>query len=335
MQIIKPIVSVIIPVFNSEKTLKRCISSILQQTFTSLDIICVDDGSTDSSKEILEYYRNFDSRIRVISIEHQGLSAARNMGLQEIHGQYVAFCDSDDYVSERWIEELLKTIELYESDVAICGFKRVSYDEEYVGERFITCQEGLCGSIDLWSVFKNHLLTPAWNKLYSSEVIRQNRILFDESMINCEDLAFNISYMMNAVNGYAVVSETLYFYRNSPKSLSKQYALNLWPSKVKQMNALATCMNQYSVSFAGDQIGWDEYRLDVIERCLQNCLIDINFRNVYKRYKESHEIMHSDIMKQILDSPASYKKNKFLYFAMRQQSTLLFWGIKTLVRLKN
>ena len=101
------------------------------------------------------------------------------------------------------------------------------------------------------------------------------------------------------------------------------------------MNALATCMNQYSVSFAGDQIGWDEYRLDVIERCLQNCLIDINFRNVYKRYKESHEIMHSDIMKQILDSPASYKKNKFLYFAMRQQSTLLFWGIKTLVRLKN
>ena len=117
----KPIVSVLIPVYNVEKYLKKCLDSVVNQTLTDIEIICVNDGSTDGSLKILEEYRSIDSRIKIINKANGGLPSARNAGLNAAKGRYVGFVDSDDYIEPNMFEKLVDVAEHEESEVVICG----------------------------------------------------------------------------------------------------------------------------------------------------------------------------------------------------------------------
>ena len=112
-------ITVIIPVYNVEKFLRTCLDSVINQTYQNLEIICVNDGSTDSSPEILKEYFEKDDRIIIINKENGGLSSARNAGLDAATGEYVAFLDSDDWISKNFCKELLKSIIKTHSDAAI------------------------------------------------------------------------------------------------------------------------------------------------------------------------------------------------------------------------
>ena len=120
-----PKISVIIPVYNVEKYLSRCLDSIVNQTFSDLEIICVNDGSTDNSADILKKYAKQDKRIKVVNQKNGGLSAARNTGLKHISGQYVSFIDSDDWIDVDYYEYLVHTMEHNNADIAMAGMRRV------------------------------------------------------------------------------------------------------------------------------------------------------------------------------------------------------------------
>ncbi|MFA6343015.1 MAG: glycosyltransferase family 2 protein, partial [Fibrobacteraceae bacterium] len=119
-----PLISVIIPVYNGESYLRQCIESIQGQTYAPLEIILVDDGSTDGSGKLCDEYGNADSRIQVIHQNNQGLSGARNRGLRQCSGEYIAFVDGDDAVSEDYLEFLWTQIHLTGADISCCGFHR-------------------------------------------------------------------------------------------------------------------------------------------------------------------------------------------------------------------
>lgn len=118
------LISVIIPIYNVEDYLCRCLDSVLGNTYNNLEVICVNDGSTDSCLEILERYGRQDSRIVIIDKKNGGLSSARNMGLRIATGEFIAFIDSDDWVHQCYFEYLLRAITEYEADMSICGFVR-------------------------------------------------------------------------------------------------------------------------------------------------------------------------------------------------------------------
>lgn len=120
-----PKISVIIPVYNTEKYLSRCLESIINQTYTDLEIICVNDGSTDNSAKILEEYAKKDKRIKVISQNNRGLSMARNVGLKHMSGQYVSFIDSDDWIDVEYYEYLMYQIKYNNADIAMSGMRIV------------------------------------------------------------------------------------------------------------------------------------------------------------------------------------------------------------------
>ena len=126
-----PLVSVIVPTFNIERYIKKCLDSLLSQTLKEIEIICIDDGSTDTSGQILDEYATKDSRIKVIHRINGGLSAARNTGLSIAQGQYIGFVDGDDWVNPQMFQELSKAlIEHPQSDIAICGVETIfEYDE--------------------------------------------------------------------------------------------------------------------------------------------------------------------------------------------------------------
>ena len=121
----KPLVSIIVPVYQVVDYVGVCVESLLRQTYKNLEILLVDDGSTDGSGEICDEYANRDNRIRVIHQENQGLSAARNTGLDQALGEYVAFVDSDDAVLPDFIETLYDLADRYQADIVACAYERV------------------------------------------------------------------------------------------------------------------------------------------------------------------------------------------------------------------
>ena len=123
-----PKISVIIPVYNTEKYLSRCLDSVVNQTFKDLEIICVNDGSTDNSNEILDRYASKDNRITVINQKNGGLSAARNTGLRHASGQYIGFVDSDDWIDIDYYECLIGLAEKNNADIVMAGMRVVDQD---------------------------------------------------------------------------------------------------------------------------------------------------------------------------------------------------------------
>lgn len=198
-------VSVIIPVYNAESTIEKCLKSIIQQSYTNLEIIVINDGSTDSSLKILTHFASSDPRIIIIDKDNEGASAARNSGLKAATGDYVQFVDSDDYLHINMISSLVENIISNSSDISICGYIECSNNNivEHRGIDYL-------GKVDniLDYLFDNILLFSLWNKLYIREKINH---YFINNIALGEDILFNLDYLKNC-NRISVIPSPLYFY---------------------------------------------------------------------------------------------------------------------------
>lgn len=213
--------SVIVPVYNVESYLKRCVDSILEQTFEEFEVILVDDGSLDNSSEICNKYSESDKRVKVIHKKNGGLSSARNAGLNIAKGEYIAFIDSDDYVSKDMFKTMINLALSNNYDIVSCGFKRF-YEN--------SCNEPVCrGTIYKYSnieALSNYLLeydnvnrkidTVVWNKIYKRELF--NDITFPEGKIY-EDgyVTYKLLYKANNI---AHIDDELYYYFQRQDSIS-------------------------------------------------------------------------------------------------------------------
>lgn len=167
----QPLISVIVPIYNVEKYLDRCVDSIINQTYKNLEIILVDDGSPDNCPKMCDDYAKIDNRIKVVHKENGGLSDARNVGMKVATGEYVSFIDSDDYISLDFYETLLETIVDNDSDIVECGVVKFYEDnnfDEYSDDLKVTNYDTLYALEGLINEnpFKQHV----WNKLYKSNI---------------------------------------------------------------------------------------------------------------------------------------------------------------------
>ena len=199
-----PKVSVIVPVYKAEAYLHRCVDSLLAQTFQDFEILLVDDGSPDYSGKICDEYARQDSRVRVFHKENGGVSSARNLGLDECLGEWVAFVDADDYVDENY---LYIDPRFYGADVIEKSYS-VIYEGEARNERR-AFQDGALAKKDIYYYFVNKRNNALWNKLFSRRLIASMR--FDEKTFIGEDFLFFLS-ILSAVNNYVFSSMGEYFY---------------------------------------------------------------------------------------------------------------------------
>ena len=170
-------VSIIIPVYNSEKYIGRCIDSILNQTYTNYELILIDDGSTDNSLKILNDYKKKDNRIRVYSQKNKGVAITRNRGIKLSNGQYICFIDNDDYIENKYLENLVSNC--CNNDFVIGGYKRVSDDKILFKKKLKNTN---------FSKFEN---VAPWGKLIKKSYLINNKIEFFSFPIG-EDIIFNI-----------------------------------------------------------------------------------------------------------------------------------------------
>lgn len=212
--------SIIVPVYNVEKYLPKCLESLIKQTLKDIEIICVNDGSMDNSLAVLKEFASKDSRIRIIDNQHQGVAKTRNTGIEQSTGEYIGFVDSDDYIDIDFFEKLYNSATKSNSDIAIASILKHKnffniYNAKYTKEETaITIQDKIKLCED-----KKHFFFYAWNKIYHSGFIKENNIKFSEGQIY-EDVMFAIKALYYS-NKIISVYGTKYHYIEHENSLTK------------------------------------------------------------------------------------------------------------------
>lgn len=240
-----PLISVIIPVFNVEKFLPQCIESVINQTYLSLEIILVNDGSTDSSGLICDEYKDKDFRIKVIHKENEGLSSARNIGIEISTGDYICFLDSDDWMDAETLEKAIDISMIYNSDIVFWSFIKEfeNYQLEYkvndITKDFFVYKYFELEKLKrrIVGLYKEELSIPiktdafisAWGKLYKSSLLKENFLkFFSTQIVGSEDVAFNISAFHFSKN-IVYLNRCFNHYRmTNPNSLTKSHGNTLF-----------------------------------------------------------------------------------------------------------
>lgn len=233
-------VSIIVPVYNAEKYIDRCIKSLIEQTYKNIEIILVNDGSKDNSLNIIKNYSNVDGRIIVIDQENSGPSAARNIGIEKSQGYYIAFIDADDYVEISYIEDMLKKTYDLNADIVVCNyieirnngeilskiFKFIKDDEIYKKDE-ICLGEVLCGRGGL-----------VWGKIFKKSIIQNNNIKFNKDINMCEDLLFCLEFIKHT-NIIAKNEKYLYIHNKcNNDSITAKYNKKLFIDQIRVQNSI-------------------------------------------------------------------------------------------------
>lgn len=235
-------ISVIVPIYNVEKYLSKCIESILSQTYKDLEIILVNDGSIDNSGKVCEEYKKKDRRIKVIHKENGGLSDARNVGIEISKGEYIAFIDSDDWIDEEYIEVLYKLLIENNADISICSFTKV-YNEDVVNIRGLTKEykESICSGLESLKNLNTDKHTEyivAWNKLYRRNMFKDLR--FPKGKIHEDE--FLVPILLHRANSIVYTSRKLVYYRQRNDSIT---GVGFTLKKLDYLEALENRINYY------------------------------------------------------------------------------------------
>lgn len=227
-----PNVSIIVPIYKVEDYLKRCLDSILCQTYRDFELILVDDGSPDNCGAICDSYKSFDNRVIVIHKINGGLSSARNAGLDVAKGQYILFVDSDDYICENLLKKTLKEIEQQKTDCVRFGYKKIGTNGEILTTRIIkneifefdSANEKLDFICNILLSYK--IPFTAWSGLFRRKIIEENHLRFaSERDIYSEDTFFSTLYSFNS-RSCCYISDPLYCYQENTESLMGRYKKN-------------------------------------------------------------------------------------------------------------
>lgn len=308
------LISIIIPVFNVEKYLTECLESVINQTYKKIEVLLIDDGSTDESGRICDDFAEKDSRIKVIHKENQGVSSARNKGLDLAQGEYITFIDSDDFVSSEYIEEMYKTIrEDISTEIVMCNFAH------FKNGAIVESNEILPDCVDLsrdnkdckeflsrfFCISKRTIFGSACRILWKKNIINQCR--FHTNITISEDLLFVLQTFFNAKK-LKSVSHTGYFYRINEGSVTKSYKSNYLSSQLNLSKELEIIFS-----------GVDGF----------NCILQ-TYNALLCYYVFSNEIKNRN--KGIWKQNISAARKSALYSYFNLKNGLKFYGIKSKIK---
>lgn len=241
----RPMVSIIVPIYNAEQYLRRCVDSILNQEYTDYELLLVNDGSTDASGDICEEYGDRDPRVIVIQKENTGVSDSRNRALDRARGKYLQFLDSDDWITPDATRLFVRAAEEYGCDMVISDFYRV------VGERLSPKGDIEEEGVLTREEFAAHMMeNPAdfyygvlWNKLYRRDIVEEHKLRMDTDISWCEDFMFNLEYIRYAKVFYALHAP-IYYYVKRKGSLASQ-GINISKTVKMKLNVFEYYNNFY------------------------------------------------------------------------------------------
>ncbi len=323
-----PEISIVVPVYNAENSIERCVQSICSQTFSDLELILVDDGSTDYSGELCDKFASADKRIQVVHKENGGVSSARNCGMDIATGEYLLFTDSDDYLPPDYCQRLLEEKYRGGERTIVWAALQVVSENHRIAEQKYCFDESPVSFLTRKDVLKlsmKYLINSPVNKLYDLQLIHENRLYMNEKISIAEDLLFNLQYL--ALFGdckIIVLNDLTYFYvRNGMISLDHGYRQNYYGIHKDVLGRLWKYCETW-------QVPKEDYPLYYLRywEYMQSALANNNMKQSgmgwFKRMHENSKILRDKAFQKAL----SYKKNTMgrgSYLTLRSGCYALVW----------
>lgn len=312
----RELISIVIPVYNTERFLVECLDSIIKQTYNNLQVIIVDDGSVDTSGEIAARYAEKDRRLTVVQIENAGVSAARNIALDLVYGAYVSFIDSDDAVHPNYLRDLYERAKQNSSEVVCCGYEYRDQSIRYKHNDFTTLQ-------NTRESFIEHLLKNTGGtigaKLFKFSIIKDNNLRFDSTMKMREDLMFSLEYSFYA-HKFSVINNNFYYYNGTnEESLSKEDSTKIRLQVHKIVSE--TLVKNHFPLYIQNRIMNLRLKEILFAGIRENMCAKKPIHSLYKFYR------NEDIKKCILKTKISNSKDLILYAPAKLRSPLLTYFI--------
>lgn len=330
-------ISLIIPVYNVEIYLTECLESIINQTYKNIEVVLIDDGSTDKSGKICDDYAKKYENVNVIHKQNEGLGPARNDGIKNATGKYVVFIDSDDYIDNDMIEELYINMKRYNVDYVRNGYKKVTnngkilYKNEESEKLFpgaAAKKELLPRMIGSLPNVKDSVDMSATHCIYDLSIIKKNTIVFpSERELISEDLVFNLEYLQ-VCNGALIISNCGYNYRTNPESLTKKYRENRFELSKQFYLKIKEKLKEYnydkSVQLRLCRCFFIHLRMSISQERKE-----ISNKNTKECLKKIKEICNDELVKQIIKtypiSKLNFKARIFIYLIKYRLYTILYY----------
>lgn len=301
-------VSIIIPVYNVEKNLSKCVESIINQTYKNIEIILINDGSTDTSSKIIEEYSKKDKRIIVINEKNKGPSAARNAGLKIATGEYVTFIDADDYIDSEMVENIVRVFKESKCDVVRSNYT-YTYDNKEKKNN-----ENLKGIADklyiltnnreklIKKIFLGEIQSYSWTLAIRRNILEKNNIYFSEDVPFMEDIVFLVKLIFFIDNIFFVNKTYYHYYQNNSNSLTKNYK-----NYVRNMNNILIVKKKIESILLNNLKEADEYIKIIntiyISGIVEYLGVSIKSGQSYKEIaRELERIRENEIMKEMLSN---------------------------------
>lgn len=301
-------ISCIVPIYNSAESIVDTVNSILEQTYTNIEIILVDDGSTDKSNKIIDDLAKKDKRIKAIHKENGGVSSARNIGIKSSIGEYICFVDADDKIANNFLEECINIIKKYDCDIVRTNYYINSNKKEMINNSQLVHLTGNPNDNVFYELIKSYKYNSVWGQLIKRKCVT---IPFNEKITMAEDFLFNYFLLKNCQNIY-LLEKCLYHYTASTQGINynKEYEKVL--KKINSINEVYTIM--LNDNFLNKEL--------IICRCIDEILSQIVFLalNNYKIFKKAI----SELKKKLI-----IFKNKINFSTVRIcKYKILFYLIK-------
>ncbi|WP_214760021.1 glycosyltransferase family 2 protein [Exiguobacterium sp. s146] len=323
-------VSVIIPIFNAENILSKCLTSLVHQTYKNIEFICVNDASKDQSIEIIKQYAAKDNRFIIIDkIVNEGVSSARNCGIKISSGKYIMFVDSDDYLEKTYIENMVEEMEEKNSDIVVSGYQRIQKN----ASSFIKLNNSNYKSLAeaVLYLMRSNVFGYTWNKIIKRKVLIDNEIFFDESTSLFEDQLFYMEYIKNIkrINTSAAIG---YNYVINDNSLSNSYRT----SRLTLMNQMMTSLERFMEKINMDEKSKNEILYDYSYKSLHECIRQLALnKNATEMKKEIKKWKEKYIINYFINNYKKMgreRKSQILYFLLKSRNEwLLVLFYKTFV----
>ena len=299
-------VSVIVPVYNAEEFLRRCVDSVLKQTYDNIELILINDGSADKSGVICDTYAEKDCRVRVVHQKNMGVSAARNAGIDLSTGDYLQFVDSDDYVDGNMTDTLVSAIERNSASLVICGYKMIDAANRECIQSNYSEKEGLYSFSEILNIFDdlclNLVINTTWNKMYQAQIIKENSILFENNLDFGEDLSFNLEVIKKGIS-FEIISECLYNYiiYNNGNTLTNKKRENKYEIRkmlFEKQLALYENASQYSYQIRNLEFDYSKMLISIDILQIAN---NYNLKTYKSYHKKAREIRADRVLNKSIN----------------------------------
>ena len=312
----KDLISVIIPVYNVENYLERCINSILNQTYKQFEAIFINDGSTDNSLEILKKYQEKDKRILIIDKVNAGTGAARNDGLDKAKGEYISFLDSDDWYEKNYLEELYKNIKEKNSDISMCNLKVVYDNKEKNHDTNVYSFDKINLEENPEKILGILGMPVLWNKLYKKELIVKNNIKFPRYSFS-EDVEFLYKLFLQ-IKVVSKVEKNLYNYYQRSNSATKKIEIKTI-EQVKKV--LINLENYIDKKYPKNKKIFNLYKIQFIYSV---SIIFLSRTNGDLELKRKINLQNRELLRNIKISEISENRKILLYYLTLKLKKVLF-----------